>query len=62
MSLTWKKGFGWREDTFKLCHMLIGSECKWHIKVREHNVIDLVEGEVGSEGGKTGSRESNLWT
>lgn len=23
--------------------MLIGSECKWHIKAGEHNVIDLVE-------------------
>jgi hypothetical protein len=22
--------------------MLIGSECKWHIKAGEHNVIDLV--------------------
>lgn len=29
----------------KLCHMVIGSECKWHIKVSKHNVIDLVERE-----------------
>lgn len=29
--------------------MLIGSECKWHIKAGEHNVIDLVGGKSEHE-------------